>query len=353
VADLPYYLTSLEILPPLYYSEGNADDISKAPIGSGPYQFVEWSPENRLELKAVPDYWGGAPLIDTLIFQPVTDAAERVAQLTAGQADLITDLTLEQATTWDSAGGRLEAIESTRRIFIGLRVEEGTPLADKRVRQALNYAVDVQAIVNSLLGGYGQRYGNWVNASNPASNSAPWPFDVKKAQELLAEAGYAQGFDLVLDTPTGHYHQDQAVAQAIAEQLGQVGINVEVRAHDWSSYVENYLLPRQMGPLFLLGLNSRGNEWEDTNNLSFAFPFNLSSWQNAEFERLLKEARTTFNERQRQTLLSQAQAIAYEEVPWIWLWREYNFYGVKSDLNWQPRADGLVYLYQSAGSTEP
>jgi peptide/nickel transport system substrate-binding protein len=254
----------------------------------------------------------------------VTDAAERVAQLTAGQADLITDLTLEQATTWDSAGGRLEAIESTRRIFIGLRVEEGTPLADKRVRQALNYAVDVQAIVNSLLGGYGQR-----------------------------EAGYAQGFDLVLDTPTGHYHQDQAVAQAIAEQLGQVGINVEVRAHDWSSYVENYLLPRQMGPLFLLGLNSRGNEWEDTNNLSFAFPFNLSSWQNAEFERLLKEARTTFNERQRQTLLSQAQAIAYEEVPWIWLWREYNFYGVKSDLNWQPRADGLVYLYQSAGSTEP
>jgi peptide/nickel transport system substrate-binding protein len=220
------------------------------------------------------------------------------------------------------------------------------------VRQALNYAIDVQAIINGLMGGSGERYGTWVNSPKAAADLAPWPFDLSKARELLAEAGYAQGFDLILDTPIGRYHQDQAVAQAIAEQLGQVGINVEVRAHEWPDYVSDYLLPRQVGPLFLLGLSSRGNAWEDTANLSFSFPFNPTNWQNADFERLLKEAKGTFNERQRQTLLRQAQTIAYEETPWIWLWREYNFYGVSNNLAWQPRSDGLIYLYRSASSTE-
>lgn len=356
VANLPYYLASLEILPPVYYGERSANEVAAAPVGSGPYQFVEWQADGRLVLKAVSGYWGGPPAIDTFIFQPVADVSQRVAELAAGRADLVTDLTPEQAATWDSSLGQLEAIESTRRIFIGMRVEDGTPLADKRVRQALNYAIDVPTIVEDLLGGYGQRYGSWVNPPNANLDLAPWPFEADKARDLLAEAGYAQGFAITLDTPTGRYHQDQAVAQAIAGQLSQVGIEVKVRAHDWPTYVESYLLPRQMAPLFLLGLSSRGNGLEDTSNLSFSFPFNPTGWQNSEFEQLLQEARTTFNERQRQALLNQAQAIAYDEAPWIWLWRQYDFYGVSQSLDWTPRRDGLVYLYKPAtvpsGSTE-
>ena len=344
-ANFPYYLSSLEILPPLYYGEANATEIAEMPVGSGPYQFVEKTPEGGLTLKAVPDYWRGSPAIKMITFQPVPDASQRAAELASGRADLITDLEPAQAITWDSAAGQLKTVESTRRIFVGVQIETGTPLADKRVRQALNYAVDVQAIVDEMLDGYGQRYGNWVNSSN--ANISPWPFDPDKARQLLAEAGYNQGLDLVLDTPIGRYYQDEAVAQAIAEQLGQVGINVEIRAHDWPAYVDNYLLPRQTAPLFLLGLNSRGNVLEDTANLSFSFPFNLTGWQNAEFEQLLQEARKTFNEQQREALLNRAQEIAYEEAPWIWLWRQYNFYGVTPDLDWQPRADGLIYLFDN------
>lgn len=356
VANLPYYLASLEILPPVYYGERGANEVAAAPVGSGPYQFVEWQADGRLVLKAASNYWAGPPAVDTLIFQSVADASQRVAELAAGRADLVTDLTPDQAATWDSSLGRLEAIESTRRIFIGMRVEDGTPLTDKRVRQALNYAIDVPTIVEDSLGGYGQRYGSWVNPPNANADLVPWPFDANKARDLLAEAGYAQGFAITLDTPTGRYHQDQAVAQAIAEQLGQVGVKVKVRAHDWPTYVESYLLPRQMAPLFLLGLNSRGNGLEDTSNLSFSFPFNPTGWQNSEFEQLLQEARTTFNERHHQALLNQAQAIAYDEAPWIWLWRQYDFYGVSQGLDWTPRRDGLVYLYKpvtaSSESTE-
>jgi peptide/nickel transport system substrate-binding protein len=195
------------------------------------------------------------------------------------------------------------------------------------------------------MGGYGRRYGNWVGLPNVDTNLEPWPFDPDKARQLLAEAGYADGFEIILDAPNGRYHKDSAVAQAIAEQLGDVGVNVVVRSHDWPTYLDDYLVPGQVASLFLLGLNSRGNELEDTTNMSFNFPFNLTLWQNAEFEQSLTKATATVNNTQRQPLLGQAQNIAYEEAPWIWLWRQYNFYGTNPDLNWQPRADGLVYLY--------
>ena len=352
VANFPYYLASLEILPPGYYSEKNTDGDVETPVGSGPYQFVEKTADGSITLKAVPDYWAGPPTIDTIIFQAISDASQRRNELANGRADIITDLTPTQAAAWKPEFGELQAIESTRRIFIGLRIENGSPLADERVRQALNYAVNVQAIIDGLLGGYGQRYGSWVNAPYANTDLTPWPYDPNKARELLAEAGYEEGFDIVLDTPLERYHQDVAVAQAIGEQLREVGINVEIRSHDWPAYVNDYLVPHRMAPLFLLGFNSRGNGLEDTNNLGFNFPFNLTRWQNAEFERLLQKAGSTFNNNQQQILLNQAQNIAYAEAPWIWLWRQYNFYGTNPQLDWQPRPDGLVYLYRPALSTD-
>ena len=103
-------------------------------------------------------------------------------------------------------------------------------------------------------------------------------------------------------------------------------------------------------PLFLLGLSSRANGLEDTQNLAFSFPFNPTLWHNEEFEKLVEEARRTFDPTKRQILLQQAQAIAYEEAPWIWLWRQYEIYGVSNRLAWKPRADGLIYLYRPASA---
>jgi len=100
--------------------------------------------------------------------------------------------------------------------------------------------------------------------------------------------------------------------------------------------------------LFLLGLNSRGDGFEDVKNMSGAFNFNPTRWQNTSFEEKLTEAASTFNENSRVRLLNEAQAIAYEEAPWIWLWRSYDFYGVSQNLDWTPRRDGLVYLYKPA-----
>jgi peptide/nickel transport system substrate-binding protein len=343
VVSMAYKLATVEMLPPLYYTQTAPEDLVYNPVGSGPYRLAGWDP---VVLEANADYWRGAPAIDTLVFLAESDGDRRLARLADGDVDLVTNLSPDQAAAANTERSRLVAIESTRRLFVGLRYEEGTPLANQRVRQALNYAVDVQALVNEFHAGYGQRYGSWVNPPNADPNLQPWPYDPEAAQELLALAGYPQGFEIALDTPVGRYYQDQQIAEAISAQLAQVGITVTVQSRSWPAYAEERLIPQKTAPLFLLSLMSRGNGLEDVRNLAYDFPYNPTLWYDSRFENLLGTVGETFNNTLRTSLLRQAQAIAYEEAPWIWLWRPYLFYGASQGLDeWQPRADGLIYLY--------
>jgi len=290
VPDLPYHLAFLEILPPGHYSTVEPEQAGNDPVGSGPYRLEDWIPGKEVALAAVPSYWGGAPRWSHIVFRSVPDLQDRLSALSSGAASLVTDLPPIQADRWDVAGTRLEAIESTTRMLIGIHAVPDTPLADRQVRQALNYGVDVAQVVDEWLEGYGERYGSWVNppGNNPALE--PWPYDPELAQELLAEAGYADGLEITLTTPSGAYYQDAAIAQ----------------------------------------------EW----------PYNPTGWQEPLFEQQLQLASTTFDPQARATALDELQALAYDEAPWIWLWRPYRFYGVSQYLDWTPRRDGLVNLYE-------
>lgn len=343
--SVPYQLASVEMLPPGYYGSGTE---GLAPVGSGPYRFQRQEADGSVIMEANPGYWQGPPFFSMLIFRPEADPVTRVASLLDGEAHLVSDLSPDLIAALETDETRLEAIESTRRLFVGIRATDGSPLGDVRVRQALNYAIDVDTLVETLVGGYGQRYGSWVNPPHHLDTLSPWPYDPDKARDLLAEAGYPDGFPTSLDAPTGRYYQDEAIAYAIAEQLAEVNIEVQVRPCEWTSYVRDRLIPKETSPLFLLGIASRGNGLEDTASLAMDFPFNPTLWQDDGFEDLVARARTTSNAGQRQALLNQAQSIAYEQAPWIWLWRPYEFYGVASWLEWSPRADGLIYIYMSA-----
>jgi peptide/nickel transport system substrate-binding protein len=347
-----YELSTVEMLPLDYYAHTSLEDLAHSPVGSGPYQLVSWDPGGRLILGANIDYWQGVPAVSALVFEAERDVDKRLARLADDEVDLITDLPSGRAVEANTDLAHLLEIESTRRLFIGMRYQEGTPLADKRVRQAINHAVDVPALIVEFHAGYGQRYGSWVNPPHADPVLSPWPYDPDKARDLLAQAGYPDGFEITMDTPVGRYDRDQEIAEAIAAQLAKAGIKVNVQPREWPTYVRERLVPRETAPLFLLNLMSRGNGLEDTQNLAFNFPFNPTLWYNEEFERLLSQAEETFNQTLRLNLLHRAQAIAYEEAPWVWLWRPYLFYGVSQDLDWwQPRADGLVYLYTPAPET--
>jgi peptide/nickel transport system substrate-binding protein len=347
-----YELSTVEMLPPVYYAQTAPEDLARSPVGSGPYQLVSWDPDGRVVLEANAGYWQGMPAIRTLVFQAEHDVDERLTRLADGDADLITDLPPDQAEAANTGHTQLVAIESTRRLFVGLRFGEDTPVTDKRFRHALNYAVDVQVLITEFHAGYGQHYGSWVNPPNANPDLAPWPYYPDKARDLLAQVGYPEDFEIVMNTPVGRYYRDQEIAETIATQLAEVGVKVIVQPQEWSVYVGERLVPKETDSLFLLSLTSRGNGLEDTRNLAYGFPFNPTLWYNEEFEQLLSRAEETFNETLRLNLLRQAQAVAYEEAPWIWLWRPYLFYGVSRDMDWwQPRADGLVYLYRPTPDT--
>jgi peptide/nickel transport system substrate-binding protein len=167
------------------------------------------------------------------------------------------------------------------------------------------------------------------------------------ARELLIDAGYSEGFTITLKTPVDVYYQDVIVAEAIAQQLGEIGITVDVEAIGyWPTYVQK-LLSDDTNYLFLLGLNSHGDVLEDVKIFSNTFAFNPTGWENDNFENILTRAANTFNEIPRIRLLNEAQAIVYDEAPWIWLWRPYRFYGINHNLDWwTPRSDGLIHLYR-------
>jgi peptide/nickel transport system substrate-binding protein len=355
IVAMVYELSTVEMLPPVYYAQTALEDLARNPVGSGPYRLVGWEPVGGVVLQADAGYWQGAPSIHTLIFQTERDVDERLTRLASGNADLITDLPPDQAETANTEHARLVAIESTRRLFVGLRLQEDTPISDKRFRQALNYAVDVPALVAEFHAGYGQRYGSWVNPPNDNPDLPPWSYDPDKARELLTQASYPEGFEITMDTPVGRYYRDQEIAEAIAAQLAEVGVRVVVQPQEWSVYVRERLIPKETASLFLLSLASRSNGLEDARNLAYDFGFNPTLWYNEEYERLLSHAEEMFHQASHVNVLRQAQTVAYEEAPWIWLWRPYLFYGVSNDLDWwQPRADGLVYLYEPtpSGTTE-
>ncbi|MFN2232158.1 MAG: ABC transporter substrate-binding protein [Anaerolineae bacterium] len=345
VPDLPYHLAFLEILPPGHYSTVEPEQAGNDPVGSGPYRLEDWIPGKEVALAAVPSYWGGAPRWSRIVFRSVPDLQDRLSALSSGAASLVTDLPPIKADRWDVADTRLEAIESTTRMLIGMHAAPDTPLADRRVRRALNYGVDVAQVVDEWLEGYGERYGSWVNP--PGNNPAlvPWPYDPDLARELLADAGYADGLEITLTTPSGAYYQDAAIAQSIAQQWDEIGIQARVEVLDWGTYVER-LLSEDVPSLFLLGMNSRGNALQDVRNLSQEWPYNPTGWQEPLFAQQLRLASTTFDPQARATALDELQALAYDEAPWIWLWRPYRFYGVSQYLDWTPRRDGLVNLYE-------
>jgi peptide/nickel transport system substrate-binding protein len=345
VPDLPYHLAFLEILPPAHYSAVEPERGADDPVGSGPYRLEDWTPGEQVTLAAVPSYWGGAPHWSRIVFRSVPNLQDRLSALSRGGASLVTDLAPIQAERWSAAETRLETVESTTRMLIGVHAAPGTPIADRRVRQALNYGVDVAQVVDEWLEGYGERYGSWVNP--PGSNAAlePWPYDPELARELLAEAGYADGFQVTLTTASGAYYQDVAIAQSIAQQWGEIGIQVQVEEMDWAAYAER-LLSEDVPALFLLALNSRGNALQDVRNLSPDWPYSPTSWQDPLFEQQLRLAATTFDPQARAAVLDELQALAYDQAPWVWLWRPYRFYGVSQRLDWTPRRDGLVNLYE-------
>lgn len=231
-------------------------DISRRAVGTGPFKFVEWVHGDHLTMVRNDDYWGGKAYLDKIVVKTVKEDSARVMMLQSGDAQLIVRIPSEDIPRLEKDPNiKLDSTETLRVLYIGINCSK-KPFTDVRVRQALNYAVDKEAIVKSLYQGRALVSAGIVPPLATGFFSVKgYPYDPEKAKKLLAEAGYPKGFKAKLWSPQGRYPKDFEMAQAVQMQLKKVGIDCTLDTMEWAAYLAATRKPPEENEseLFLLG----------------------------------------------------------------------------------------------------
>jgi peptide/nickel transport system substrate-binding protein len=340
---LPTRLYWMKMVPPKYAAE-DADTFAKKPVGTGPYKFVEWMRDDHVTLEANTEYWGGAPSIKTVVIRPIAEEVTRLAALQAGEVDLVRGLIPEYAEQVP----RAVAIPGLEFPWLRLNALKG-PTADVKVRLAINHAIDKEALAESLYLGYavpaeGQLLTPGHFGFNPAV--AAYPYDTAKAKELLEEAGYA-GEEIELIGEAGRWLKDKELTEAVAGQLRDAGINVNIKIVEWSDWLDLLFAGADRAPD--IQFSSHDNSLLDADRTLSAIYHSEGSqaaYKNEEVDKLVDEARTETDVAKREGLYHQAIQIAYDEAPVAPLVNLEDIYGLSERLQWEPRLDGKMLAYE-------
>jgi peptide/nickel transport system substrate-binding protein len=203
-----------------------------------------------------------------------------------------------------------------------------------------------------LLDGYGSRMSSIVVSrdKNPAIKA--YPYDPTKAKQLLAEAHFPMSKNIIMDTPVGRYTDDEQIAEVVGSDLNKIGMHVTVKPIPWSLYAGSMLMQGKMNSLFLIGLGSSYTAQDNLLWVAPHFALQMTNWNDPTFNTAYNALTQTFNAAQRQKLAYAAQQAVYNNPPWIFLWQQWEFYGVNKDLNYTPRSDETIPLWNVSWKTK-
>lgn len=307
--------------------ERSNEEIAKEPVGTGPYCFKDRTANESVTLVRFEDYWGELPDVTELKFVTVTEVATRVNMLRGGEADLITGITDEDLEYFLNDDNYSVMYGKSNRVG-HLSMNSNRPgLDDIRVRQAIEYAIDKQAIVTGILGERGS-VANSVIAplTYGYADSNLYPYDPQKAKDLLAEAGYQPGeLSLTIQSPDGRYYKDKECCMAIAQMLKEVGIDAKVEVNDWASFVAKVKVPAEENTvdMWWMGWESGTGEASQILNVVFAeanFPptgWNAMFFENEEYESLKDTVLTTMDEQTQLDMYARMQELIMEDAVWV------------------------------------
>jgi peptide/nickel transport system substrate-binding protein len=343
---MPARMTLMYQLAPKYVAQVGDVQANLKPVGTGPFKFVEWMKNERIVVEANDAHWSGKPAVRRATWRPIPELGSRIAALQTGQADLIVNVPPDQVQSLTANRNlRIEKTPSCRIISFGIAQIKGGPLADRRVRQALNHAVDLQAILDAVLLGNGKRINSWM-PPNVWGYDASIPFyehNPKKAKELLAAAGQTN-LTLTIQAPNGRWAMDKDIAQAVAGQLTENGIKTNVKiVAEWGAFVRS-ILDHKTEDIFMSGwcLPSLDPDHWVTPNLKTGEP--VSQYSNPEVDKLMEQARAEMSAEKRKQLYSQLLRLIREEAPYIFGYQQMDIYGVNNRLKWTPRGDESIRL---------
>jgi peptide/nickel transport system substrate-binding protein len=346
-APLLNRLVDFPILPPRYTAEKGNAGMALRPVGTGPYRFVSLVKDEHLIVDAFDRHWRGAPPIGRIVFKPIPEPFTRAAALRNGEVDLITTVppTLGRELT-RVAGVTVHRVPSTWQIYLGLNALR-KPLSDVRVRQALNYASDVETIVRTVLDGNGRRLeGPFTSGvfGHDASVKG-YGHDPAKARQLLAEAGYPGGLEIVLEAPSGRYQGDKEIAEALAGQWQKAGFKPRVQVAEWSAYFKRYL-GKQFQDAYMLGLGGPMQDGDELYNLVSSKGRGLY-YKNERVDALFDLGRSTMDPAARRKIYADLARAMVEDATWVFLLQQVDIYATRARLTWVPRADQWLPLAQA------
>jgi peptide/nickel transport system substrate-binding protein len=348
--------------PPKAYEGKDSAYISKNPIGTGPYKYVRWTKDEEIVLEANEQYWQGAPRIKTVVFRPIPDDAVRVAALQNGEVDIAVNIPPHMAATIDKHPRLfLSTAPSVRTIQLMYYTHQmdaqhkvvgpyAGPTADRRVRQAMNLAVDADEIIKGVLDGKGVRVATFLTDKHFGFDPQLKPTrpDLGQVKKLLTEAGYPSGLDIVLNAPQGRYVRDKEVAEAVAGQLTKAGIRTSVRTFEWGNYLNTMVYVHKAGPIWMIGWGSGTYDAESIYVPLFRTGGVFVNYHNAEFEGMVDEAQTIMDEKKRLEQYHRISRLWIQDAAAMPLYQQLDLYGVAKRLAWKARGDEVLRAYDMA-----
>jgi peptide/nickel transport system substrate-binding protein len=337
-------LVKLSIVPKAYVEKVGDEEFNLKPIGSGPYALAEWQKGVQTNLKAYDAYWRGTPPFATVTFRAVPDVSTRIADLKTGKADLIRDVPPDQTdSVQGDSGTKVLSVPTERVGYLYINAEAG-PTKDVRVRQAIAYAIDREALISALFEGYADPVS--IVGAPPVFGYTDqvegYPYDLEKAKALIKEAGAEGGKVEFLTSPS----YNQALVQAIQQMVNDAGLDVEIANSDQATF-----LKRRQGPADNAGGLAVG-AWscacQDADGIIFPLFRTGSIWakySNPAFDALVDDARSTLDEQKRLDDYKQAYEILREDVPGIGLYQAYAIYGASAHLDWMPSANEAMFAF--------
>ena len=349
----PVLLTKLSgygavIVPPKYVQENSDEFFNSNPVGTGPFKMVSYKRDQQVELEKNDNYWKeGLPKLDKITFKVIPEASTRLAELQTGGIDIMKRVEVSQAETVKE-NESLELQEVAAPTAHALRFDTARkPFDQKEVRQAVNYAIDTQAIIDEILGGYGEPISTFQSTISFGDNPdlKPYEYDPEKAKKMLKEAGVEEGTVLEVYIP-GNNSTFKEITQAVAFYLEEVGMKMNINSVDSTTLTGDLIPTGKAGEMYY---NGWGGWTLDFDNTAYLMYFEGEYWnptfKNEKVEELLLAERTSVDQEDREKIFMELTELLYDLAPEVNLYSSLDLYGVNDRIeNFQsPHEDRMRF----------
>ena len=353
--------------------ENNGAAVKNDPVGTGPFEFDNWNKGNTtIRLKANDDYWGDGPHVDEVVFEAISQNSTRASSLLSGETHIVDGLSVQPANQIDKGdGAKLVKTEGMNIGYMVMNMSRKEPFRKTKVRQAINYAIDTESIVNNIYKGMAAQASHPLPPGVMGYNESldPYPHDTEKAKTLLSDAGYENGFDFELATmtnPRPYFPSPTQTANTIKTNLKKVGITVSITKQKWDAHT-TYLDNGKHDAGFIGWMSDNadpdnfyypllhpqmespdGQDWIEWSNLKEnGNTGDYSAWANEKFMNLVDKGQKESKKSKRKDYYKEAGKIAHDEAPWVFVTHTEVIRGVHKDVkNYKIAPIGGPFLSQ-------